>query len=192
MKEEDLKGARGNLAKNQEIKSKTYQVMRECGKCSEAVEVGGEGLRCVSVGGGQGGSVLWVLSSKSPELLGSGGYSPQRGPSLPRKPGWAPDHTSSPQSKQALPPRQCSAAAALALRPSLRSPKPDPPRVSLAEKCTPLPSPLPTPRCRSLSQELFFYARTHLLTCRFWDCHPFPTALAPQPRDSAPAPGKHQ
>lgn len=30
MKEEDLKGARGNLAKNQEIKSKTYQVMREC------------------------------------------------------------------------------------------------------------------------------------------------------------------
>lgn len=32
MKEEDLKGARGNLAKNQEIKSKTYQVMRECGE----------------------------------------------------------------------------------------------------------------------------------------------------------------
>lgn len=30
VKEEDLKGARGNLAKNQEIKSKTYQVMREC------------------------------------------------------------------------------------------------------------------------------------------------------------------
>lgn len=30
MKEEDLKGARGNLSKNQEIKSKTYQVMREC------------------------------------------------------------------------------------------------------------------------------------------------------------------
>lgn len=32
VKEEDLKGARGNLAKNQEIKSKTYQVMRQCGK----------------------------------------------------------------------------------------------------------------------------------------------------------------
>lgn len=30
VKEEDLKGARGNRAKNQEIKSKTYQVMREC------------------------------------------------------------------------------------------------------------------------------------------------------------------
>lgn len=30
VKEEDLKGARGNLSKNQEIKSKTYQVMREC------------------------------------------------------------------------------------------------------------------------------------------------------------------
>lgn len=30
MKEEDLKGARWNLTKNQEIKSKTYQVMREC------------------------------------------------------------------------------------------------------------------------------------------------------------------
>lgn len=29
VKEEDLKGARGNLAKNQEIKSKTYQVMRD-------------------------------------------------------------------------------------------------------------------------------------------------------------------
>ncbi|XP_051840796.1 musculoskeletal embryonic nuclear protein 1 [Sminthopsis crassicaudata] len=30
MKEEDLKGARSTLSKNQEIKSKTYQVMREC------------------------------------------------------------------------------------------------------------------------------------------------------------------
>ncbi|KAJ7424771.1 Inter-alpha-trypsin inhibitor heavy chain H3 [Willisornis vidua] len=30
VKEEDLKGARGNLTKNQEIKSKTYQVMRQC------------------------------------------------------------------------------------------------------------------------------------------------------------------
>lgn len=30
VKEEDLKGARGTLGKNQEIKSKTYQVMREC------------------------------------------------------------------------------------------------------------------------------------------------------------------
>lgn len=34
VKEEDLKGARWNLTKNQEIKSKTYQVMRECGECS--------------------------------------------------------------------------------------------------------------------------------------------------------------
>lgn len=34
VKEEDLKGARGNLAKNQEIKSKTYQVMRDCGECA--------------------------------------------------------------------------------------------------------------------------------------------------------------
>ncbi|XP_042679739.1 store-operated calcium entry regulator STIMATE-like [Centrocercus urophasianus] len=30
VKEEDLKGARGNLSKNQEIKSKTYQVMKQC------------------------------------------------------------------------------------------------------------------------------------------------------------------
>ncbi|KAM9592957.1 musculoskeletal embryonic nuclear protein 1 [Trichechus inunguis] len=30
VKEEDLKGARENLTKNQEIKSKTYQVMRDC------------------------------------------------------------------------------------------------------------------------------------------------------------------
>lgn len=29
VKEEDLKGARGSLSKNQEIKSKTYQVMRD-------------------------------------------------------------------------------------------------------------------------------------------------------------------
>lgn len=29
VKEEDLKGARGTLAKNQDIKSKTYQVMRD-------------------------------------------------------------------------------------------------------------------------------------------------------------------
>uniref|UniRef100_A0A8D1VFX4 Musculoskeletal embryonic nuclear protein 1 n=1 Tax=Sus scrofa TaxID=9823 RepID=A0A8D1VFX4_PIG len=35
-KEEDLKGARGNLAKNQEIKSKTYQVMRECEQAGSA------------------------------------------------------------------------------------------------------------------------------------------------------------
>lgn len=32
VKEEDLKGARGNLSKNQEIKSKTYQVMKQCGE----------------------------------------------------------------------------------------------------------------------------------------------------------------
>uniref|UniRef100_A0A8C3X243 Musculoskeletal embryonic nuclear protein 1 n=1 Tax=Catagonus wagneri TaxID=51154 RepID=A0A8C3X243_9CETA len=36
VKEEDLKGARGNLAKNQEIKSKTYQVMRECEQAGSA------------------------------------------------------------------------------------------------------------------------------------------------------------
>lgn len=33
MKEEDLKGAKGKLSSNQEIKSKTYQVMKQCGKC---------------------------------------------------------------------------------------------------------------------------------------------------------------
>lgn len=36
VKEEDLKGARGNLAKNQEIKSKTYQVMRDCEQAGSA------------------------------------------------------------------------------------------------------------------------------------------------------------
>nr|XP_012802983.1 musculoskeletal embryonic nuclear protein 1-like [Jaculus jaculus] len=36
VKEEDLKGARRNLAKNQEIKSKTYQVMRECEQAGSA------------------------------------------------------------------------------------------------------------------------------------------------------------
>ncbi|XP_019402969.1 PREDICTED: musculoskeletal embryonic nuclear protein 1 isoform X1 [Crocodylus porosus] len=30
VKEEDLKGAKGKLSSNQEIKSKTYQVMKEC------------------------------------------------------------------------------------------------------------------------------------------------------------------
>ncbi|XP_060621870.1 musculoskeletal embryonic nuclear protein 1 [Anolis sagrei] len=30
VKEEDLKGARGKLSSNQEIKSKTYQVMKQC------------------------------------------------------------------------------------------------------------------------------------------------------------------
>lgn len=40
MKEEDLKGARGNLAKNQEIKSKTYQVMRDYGECPPGHAVG--------------------------------------------------------------------------------------------------------------------------------------------------------
>lgn len=34
VKEEDLKGARGSLSKNQEIKSKTYQVMRDYGECT--------------------------------------------------------------------------------------------------------------------------------------------------------------
>lgn len=36
VKEEDLKGARGNLAKNQAIKSKTYQVMQECEQAGSA------------------------------------------------------------------------------------------------------------------------------------------------------------
>ncbi|KAJ8788051.1 hypothetical protein J1605_022612 [Eschrichtius robustus] len=36
VKEEDLKGARGKLTKNQEIKSKTYQVMRECEQAGSA------------------------------------------------------------------------------------------------------------------------------------------------------------
>ncbi|KFO25194.1 Musculoskeletal embryonic nuclear protein 1 [Fukomys damarensis] len=36
VKEEDLKGARGNLTKNQDIKSKTYQVMRECERAGSA------------------------------------------------------------------------------------------------------------------------------------------------------------
>ncbi|XP_012986465.3 musculoskeletal embryonic nuclear protein 1 isoform X2 [Melopsittacus undulatus] len=36
MKEEDLKGARGNLSKNQEIKSKTYQVMKQCEQMGSA------------------------------------------------------------------------------------------------------------------------------------------------------------
>ncbi|XP_005310202.1 musculoskeletal embryonic nuclear protein 1 [Chrysemys picta bellii] len=30
VKEEDLKGARGKLSTNQQIKSKTYQVMKQC------------------------------------------------------------------------------------------------------------------------------------------------------------------
>uniref|UniRef100_A0A8C8VFT8 Musculoskeletal embryonic nuclear protein 1 n=1 Tax=Pelusios castaneus TaxID=367368 RepID=A0A8C8VFT8_9SAUR len=30
MKEEDLKGAKGKLSSNQNIKSKTYQVMKQC------------------------------------------------------------------------------------------------------------------------------------------------------------------
>ncbi|XP_073900029.1 musculoskeletal embryonic nuclear protein 1 [Castor canadensis] len=36
VKEEDLKGARGNLAKNQQIRSKTYQVMQECEQAGSA------------------------------------------------------------------------------------------------------------------------------------------------------------
>nr|XP_033719626.1 musculoskeletal embryonic nuclear protein 1 [Tursiops truncatus] len=36
VKEEDLKGARGKLTKNQEIKSKTYQVMQECEQAGSA------------------------------------------------------------------------------------------------------------------------------------------------------------
>lgn len=58
MKEEDLKGARGNLTKNQEIKSKTYQVMRECGECPHAIWGWGWGCRCVS-GGGRWSRILF-------------------------------------------------------------------------------------------------------------------------------------
>lgn len=56
VKEEDLKGARGSLAKNQEIKSKTYQVMRECGECPcEVGRWGGASHRLCSGGGHQRG-----------------------------------------------------------------------------------------------------------------------------------------
>lgn len=48
VKEEDLKGARGNLAKNQEIKSKTYQVMRDYGECSPG-RVGGTRVGDISI-----------------------------------------------------------------------------------------------------------------------------------------------
>lgn len=58
MKEEDLKGARGNLTKNQEIKSKTYQVMRECGECPHTIWGWGWGCRCVS-GGGRWSRILF-------------------------------------------------------------------------------------------------------------------------------------
>ncbi|KAK9406267.1 musculoskeletal embryonic nuclear protein 1 [Crotalus adamanteus] len=36
VKEEDLKGARGKLSSQQEIKSKTYQVMRQCEQAGSA------------------------------------------------------------------------------------------------------------------------------------------------------------
>ncbi|KAM6325291.1 musculoskeletal embryonic nuclear protein 1 [Podargus strigoides] len=36
VKEEDLKGARENLSRNQEIKSKTYQVMKQCEQMGSA------------------------------------------------------------------------------------------------------------------------------------------------------------
>lgn len=66
MKEEDLKGARGNLAKNQEIKSKTYQVMRECGEYPPG-QWGWRAWMAVSGGGGRGegsqGHFLRVQSS---------------------------------------------------------------------------------------------------------------------------------
>lgn len=69
MKEEDLKGARGNLAKNQEIKSKTYQVMRECGECPP----GPWGWRAgMAVSGGEGwgeGSQGRFLNSGPPPRM---------------------------------------------------------------------------------------------------------------------------
>uniref|UniRef100_A0A8C0XVK0 Musculoskeletal embryonic nuclear protein 1 n=1 Tax=Castor canadensis TaxID=51338 RepID=A0A8C0XVK0_CASCN len=55
VKEEDLKGARGNLAKNQQIRSKTYQVMQECGECPPGW------LGFGSVGGSQ-----WLGAVKGP------------------------------------------------------------------------------------------------------------------------------
>ncbi|XP_054833194.1 musculoskeletal embryonic nuclear protein 1 [Eublepharis macularius] len=36
VKEEDLKGAKGKLSSNQEIKSKTYQVMKQCEQAGAA------------------------------------------------------------------------------------------------------------------------------------------------------------
>lgn len=69
MKEEDLKGARGNLAKNQEIKSKTYQVMRECGEYPP----GWWGWRVGWVSLGVGDRAKGLRSfPENPELLSSG------------------------------------------------------------------------------------------------------------------------
>lgn len=67
VKEEDLKGARGNLAKNQAIKSKTYQVMRECGKCPPGGRPFDMGLCCCGVD--IKGSFLRVQSSRAGEGL---------------------------------------------------------------------------------------------------------------------------
>ena len=102
VKEEDLKGARGNLAKDQAIKSKTYQVMRECGECSQGA--GGVGCRCVSAVGGIMG-FLCILS-KSPELLVSGVAPHKR--DLPSRESWAGPLRSHPP---ALPAEQAGVAA---------------------------------------------------------------------------------
>ena len=165
----------------------------------------GPGCRCVSVGRRMGWGREGPSSpcSKSSELVGSRWCLPQWGPLLSRKPGLPLTHL-----LPILPAEQAGSTAPsvfsrarTALRPCLRSPKLDPPRVSLAEKCMPPhPSPQAPLRHRNFSQEmffffsqeLFFYARTHLLTCRLGKCHPCPTALAPQPRDSVLTPGKHQ
>lgn len=133
--------------------------------------------------GGANGSFLKVQSSWSQS------WSPEKGPSLPRKPGWAPEHTSSPsclQSKLVLPPPQCSAAPGLALRLSLRSPKPDPPRVSLAEMCTPLPSP------RQYLDTGVFPKNSFL--CQNIPAHRLPLGppLYPNSPGTAPALEKHQ
>lgn len=87
VKEEDLKGARGNLTKNQEIKSKTYQVMRECGEYSQGDE--GLGADVFLWEGGWVGGREGPMGpfSKSSELVGSGWCLPHRGPLLSRKPG---------------------------------------------------------------------------------------------------------
>lgn len=86
VKEEDLKGARGNLTRNQEIKSKTYQVMRECGECSQ--DDGGLGADvCLWEGGWVGRRrVPWVLVLRVQSLWAWGGAY-HRGGLSSRKPG---------------------------------------------------------------------------------------------------------
>lgn len=69
MKEEDLKGARENLAKNQAIKSKTYQVMRECGECPPWPLVGGTDV-CLCGGRGRGKGPFLRIQASGLRVLG--------------------------------------------------------------------------------------------------------------------------